>query len=55
MRLLIKKKYFETGVLLEHNHNILPLSPYHPELNQIELTWATVTNLLLKTIPHLEW
>lgn len=32
------------GIVQEHHHTILRLPPYHPELNPIELIWATVKN-----------
>ncbi|PSN39009.1 hypothetical protein C0J52_14033, partial [Blattella germanica] len=32
------------SILAEHNHSVLRLSPYHPELNLIKLIWATVKN-----------
>jgi hypothetical protein len=34
--------YKVDGIVAEHNHNILRLPPYHPELNPVELIWATV-------------
>jgi transposase len=47
MILPLKPKYLSykiDGILAEHNHNILRLPPYHPELNSFELIWATVKN-----------
>jgi transposase len=41
----IKENYFETGVPLEHNHSILRLLPYHPELSPTTLIWASVKKL----------
>lgn len=32
------------ALLAEHSHSVLRLPPYHPELNPIELIWATVKN-----------
>jgi transposase len=47
MILPLKPKYISYkiyGIFAEHNHSILLLPPYHPELNPIELIWATVKN-----------
>ena len=59
MILPLKPKYLSykiDGIFAEHNHNILRLPPYHPELNPIELIWATVKKIgLFKTTPHLRW
>jgi transposase len=44
MHLHMKENYSETGVPLEHNHNIIQLPPYHLELNPNELIWATLKN-----------
>jgi hypothetical protein len=38
--------YKVNGVIAEHNHNILQLLPYRPELNPVELTWAIVKNFV---------
>jgi hypothetical protein len=45
MILPLKPKYLSYKIdiiFAEHNHSILRLPPYHPELNRIELIWATV-------------
>lgn len=38
------KKYVIDIKLKEHDHDVLRLPPYHPELNAIELIWADVKN-----------
>lgn len=35
-------------ILAEHCHTVLRLPPYHPELNPIELIWATLKNWIAK-------
>jgi hypothetical protein len=47
MILPLKLKNFSykvDGIVAEHNHNILRLPPYHPELNPTELIWAPIRN-----------
>lgn len=39
-----KPKYKIDSFLQAHDHTVLRLPPYHPELNPIELIWATVKN-----------
>jgi hypothetical protein len=34
--------------MLAHGHTVLRLPPYHPDLNPIELIWATVKNNVSK-------
>lgn len=40
------KEQFKTfsidEILAEHNHNILRLPPYHPDLNPIEMAWSMI-------------
>lgn len=40
------KEQFKTfsidKILAEHNHNILRLPPYHPDLNPIEMAWSMI-------------
>jgi transposase len=42
----IRYKFDE--VMLAHGHTVLRLPPYHPDLNPIELIWATVKNNVSK-------
>lgn len=37
-------RYIIDDILKSHEHDILRLPPYHPELNAIELIWADVKN-----------
>lgn len=36
------KKYSIDKILAEHNHSVLRLPPYHPDLNPIEMAWAAI-------------
>lgn len=36
------KKYSVDQILAEHNHSVLRLPPYHPDLNPIEMAWAAI-------------
>lgn len=36
------KKYVINNLLEAHNHRVLRLPPYHPELNPIEMAWAAI-------------
>lgn len=38
------KRYVIDELLQKHEHDIIRLPPYHPELNAIELIWAEVKN-----------
>lgn len=38
------RSYKIDHLLQQHGHDVLRLPPYHPELNPIELIWATVKN-----------
>ena len=40
----VHRVYEIDTLLAEHDHTVLRLPPYHPELNPIELIWATVKN-----------
>jgi transposase len=46
-----KKRYVSykfDALLRDHGHTVLRLPPYHPDLNPIELIWATVKNNVAK-------
>lgn len=36
------KKFSVDQILAEHNHSVLRLPPYHPDLNPIEMAWAAI-------------
>lgn len=36
------KKYSIDKILLENGHDVLRLPPYHPDLNPIEMAWASI-------------
>ncbi|KAJ8718720.1 hypothetical protein PYW08_002957 [Mythimna loreyi] len=36
------KNFVIDDILAQHNHNVLRLPPYHPDLNPIEMAWAAV-------------
>lgn len=38
------KMYYIDSILAEHNHSVLRLPPYHPDLNPIEMIWAVLKN-----------
>lgn len=40
------KMYKIDAVLAQHGHSVLRLPPYHPDLNPIELIWATVKDYI---------
>lgn len=42
------KTYKFDFLLQQHGHTVLRLPPYHPDLNPIELIWATIKNAVAK-------
>lgn len=36
------KKFYIDQILAEHNHSVLRLPPYEPDLNPIEMAWAAI-------------
>lgn len=36
------KNYSIDRILAEHNHSVVRLPPYHPDLNPIEMAWAAI-------------
>lgn len=46
------KTYKIDAVLAEHGHSVLRLPPYHPDLNPIEMVWATVKEHIKKKNVH---
>lgn len=42
------KKFNIDKILEEHNHTILRLPPYHPDLNPIEMAWASIKGYVAK-------
>ncbi|XP_021199802.3 uncharacterized protein LOC110383347 [Helicoverpa armigera] len=36
------KRFSIDQILAEHNHSVLRLPPYHPDLNPIEMAWAAI-------------
>ena len=36
------KKYFIDTIFSKYGHTVLRLPPYHPDLNPIEMVWATI-------------
>lgn len=36
------KKYSVDKILMENGHDVLRLTPYHPDLNPIEMAWASI-------------
>ncbi|XP_026326220.1 uncharacterized protein LOC113234914 [Hyposmocoma kahamanoa] len=36
------KKFSIDKILADHNHSVLRLPPYHPDLNPIEMAWAAI-------------
>lgn len=42
------KTYKIDAILSEHGHSVLRLPPYHPDLNPIEMMWATIKNYVAK-------
>lgn len=46
------KKFIIDDIFKQHDHNILRLPPYHPDLNPIELVWTSLKqNVAEKTQP----
>lgn len=37
-----RKKYIVDEMLKKHNHEVLRLPPYHPDLNPVEMAWDTI-------------
>ena len=43
-----RPEYVIETLAKKYGHSIIFLPPYHPELNPIELCWATVKNYIAK-------
>ena len=41
------KQFYIDSILEQYGHNVLILSPYHPELNPIELIWGKGKNNIM--------
>lgn len=46
------KKYLIDNILRIHNHTVLRLPPYHPELNPIEMAWAAIKGYVSQKMSH---